>query len=72
MHLFLAGSCCTWAFSSCSEQRLLFSYAVQAFHCGGFSCSKTLVTGSYLKVLFPVKFSQAVTDLSLMYVYLWV
>ena len=30
--------CCTWAFSSCGEQRLLSSCGVQASHCSGFSC----------------------------------
>ena len=29
--------CCMWAFSSCSEQELLF-ISVQASHFGGFSC----------------------------------
>ena len=29
--------CCTWAFSSCSEQGLLSSCRVWASHCGGFS-----------------------------------
>ena len=34
MHLFLAGSCCTWAFSSCSEQGLLSSCGAPASYCG--------------------------------------
>ena len=34
MHLFLAGSFCTWAFSSCSEQGLLSSCGAPATHCG--------------------------------------
>ena len=29
--------CCMWAFSSCSDQRLLSSCRAQASHCGGFS-----------------------------------
>ena len=32
--------CCTWAFSSCSKQRLLSNCGVQASHCGGFFCCK--------------------------------
>ena len=34
MHLFLTGSFCTWAFSSCSEQGLLSSCGAPATHCG--------------------------------------
>ena len=32
--------CCTWAFSSCSEQRLLSSFCAWASHCNGFSCCR--------------------------------
>ena len=37
----LGSRCCAWAFSSCSEQRLLSSCRVWASHCGGFSCCRT-------------------------------
>ena len=30
-------NCCTWPFSSCGEQRLLFGCGEQASHCSGFS-----------------------------------
>ena len=30
--------CCSWAFSGCSNQGLLYSYSVWAFPCHGFSC----------------------------------
>ena len=39
-YLFLAVQglcCCVWAFSSCSEQRLLSSCNVRVPHCGGYS-----------------------------------
>ena len=32
--------CCTWAFSSCSEHRLLSVCGAWASHCGGFSVQK--------------------------------
>ena len=37
--------CCTWAFSSCGEQGLLYSWGVQAPHCAGFSSCKAQVPG---------------------------
>ena len=37
--------CCTQAFSSCGEQRLLF-VAVLASHCGGFSCCGARALGT--------------------------
>ena len=33
--------CCSWAFSSCSKQGLLFSCSVLASHRSGFSCCRT-------------------------------
>ena len=39
--------CCTQAFSSSSEWWLLSSCSVWASHCGGFSCCKAQVLGTW-------------------------
>ena len=50
----VVGPCCsTWAFSSCSEQGLLFS-EVQASHCSGFSCCKAWTLVAQAQQLWPM------------------
>ena len=45
-YLFILASvglcCCTWAFSSCGEQGLIFTAVAQASHCRGFPCCGAL------------------------------
>ena len=38
-------SCCTWAFSTCSEWGLLSSCSVKASHCSDFSCCRAQPLG---------------------------
>ena len=53
IYLFLAAlglHCCTWAFSSCGEQGLLF-IAVRGLLCGGVSCYGAQALGAQTSVV---------------------